>query len=987
MRSARPVRLATLVALALFAVPALASSVAAGPTPSPGEHYLCYAARKGRAPRGEPSFPVFEPRSGVAVIDALASDDPADQHLVDLKKATTLCLPVDKNGEGVIDAATHLEGYKAKRTRTQPSQPRFAKQPRVVESQLGRFELLLQAAQDLLVPTAAMEGGAGAPVLDPTAVPHFRCYEARAARGNPGPAPTPRVLVLADAFGTRVFALRKATRLCLPADKNGEEPDAPSAPGGLLCWSAKPARTSPKQPRFASRLVSTHTQFGPEVIRLTKELELCVPAHEPAPAPSPSPLPGPSGTVASTPAGAPTPTATPGPLGTPGALERISLRPPVIARLPGEVKHFFATGHYSDGSTADLSAQLVYASSDPSVGVAANDPNDPNRIDILAEGTTMISAFDPASGVGTAASGDDAMLIATGPLQSIVITPTLWSMLPGESKQFTAVGTYAPDGVQRNLTQDVVWSTADPAVAAAANPTGDRSRVDAVGAGTTTVTATEPTSGIAATLAATLHVFGPLQGIFLRLAEPNDSSQIRAPGTARVRAFGVYEGNGVRELTEEVAFASSAPAVVAAPNVPGDPGRLDVTGSGTAAITATHGATGIVSSVLHVRGLDGLASLHFSGLPSGGPPVILVGQRARFAVHGIFTDGSAPIPPEDVDLVSSDPSLVEVEVVDGRGSFVALRGGVATVAAVDRRTGIRTDDLTLQVKGPLERISLTPDTTRRLAGQVKRFLALAHFEGGVVELVTQELTYTSSDPAVAVAPNALHDRSRVEAVGPGTAVISAVHPSGLSTSDTGDDAVFTVLDALASLRVTQEVVTRDPGRATYFTAVGTDVTGAELNLTQDVLWSSSDLAVATAPNPIGERSRILPVAPGVARIAATEPLSGLSTTDFDADGTLVVLGALQALTLTPDPLMLLPGQEFQLTVRGDHAGGGTTNLTQDVVYTSGDPTVVEATNLEGHRSHVVALRTGAATISVVDPLTGVSSTASGGDATVIVIDP
>jgi hypothetical protein len=986
MRYERSIRLATLVAIAILAALTLVSSAPAGvPAPLSGDHYLCYTARKARAPRGEPPFPAFEPRSGVAVVDALASGDPEDRHLVDLKKPATLCLPVDKNGEGIADALTHLEGYKATRTRMRPSQPRFAKQARVVENQLGRFDLLLKAGDDLLVPSAALEGSGGAPALAATAVPHFRCYKARAARGTPGPAPTPRTLTLADTFGERLFLLRKPTRLCLPADKNGEDPGAADAPGSLLCWAAQPARANPPSPRFASRFVSTHNQLGVEVVRLTKELELCVPSRDPAA--SPSPTPAPTGTAAGTPVLAPTPTMTPGPLGTPsGTLERISLRPPVIARLPGEMKHFFATGHYSDGSTFDISDQLVYSSSDPAVGVAANDPNDPNRIDILAEGTTMIAAHDPVSGVSSADSGDDAMLIATGPLQSIAITPTPWSMLPGDSKQFTAIGTYAPDGVKRNLTQDVVWSTIHPAVAVATNPAGNRSRVDAVGTGTTTVTATEPTSGITASVGATLDVFGTLQAIYLRLVEPDDRSEVRAPGTARVRAFGVYQGNAARELTEEVVFASSAPAVVAAPNVPTDPGRLDVTGSGTVEITATHVATGFVSSILHVRGLDGLQSLHFyDGFYT--PPVILVGQRARFAVFGVFADGSAGIPPEDLDLLSSDPSIVDIEVVDGRGSFVGMRGGTAMVAAVDRRTGIRTIDVTLHVKGPLERISLTPDTTRRLVGQAKHYLGLAHFEGGVVELVTQELTYASSDPSVAVASNALHDRSKVAAVGPGTAVISATHPSGLSTTDTGDDAVFTVLDTLASIRVIQEVVTRDPGRATYFTAVGTDVNGAQLNLTQDVLWASSHPAVATAPNPIGERSRILPLAPGVARIVATEPLSGLSTTAFDADGTLVVVGALQALTVTPNPLMMIPGQEFQLTVRGDHVGGGTTNLTQDVVYTSGDPTVVEATNLEGHRSHVVALRTGAATIAVVDPLTGIASTDAGGDATVIVITP
>ena len=1001
MPNERFARLASLIAIAILAALTLASSVAAGST-TPGDHYLCYTARHARPPRGEAAFPRFEPRSGVTIVDALASTLPADQHLVDLKKATTLCVPANKNGEGVLDTETHLEGYKTKRTRTRPSQPRFTKRTLHVENQLGRFEMRLKAAHDLLVPSGAVEGSGGAAALDTTDVTHFRCYKARAARrprGAPGPAPTPRSLSVVDVFGERLFDLQKPTRVCLPANKNDEEPDAPNAPGSLLCYAARLARTSPRQARFERRLVSTRNQFGDEVLKLAKELDFCVPSLDPTATPSPTPVasPAPSGTAAIptstsgatiTPTATPTATVTPGPLSTPAVtLERISLRPPEIARLPGEAKHFFATGHYSDGSTAEISDQLVYTSSNTAVGVAPNDPTDRNRIDILAQGTTMITARDPASGVSTTDSGDDATLIATGPLLSIKITPESARLLPGESKQFTAVGTYAPDGVERGLTQDVVWGTTDASIAVATNPEGTRSRIDAAGPGTTLVTAVEPNSGITALENPTVRVFGPLESIFLTLAEPNDRREIRAPGIGRMEAIGRYQGGGFGEVTDEVVFASSDPGIVTTPNDPNDPGRIDVIGGGTVEITATHAATGFVSTGLNVRALDGLQRISF-GFSTA---MIDVGQRARYGVVGFFGDGSAAIDPEDIFLESSDPAIANVDPESNGLDLIGLRGGHVTVVATDRQTGISTsdsgDDLALGVRGVLERISLTPGTTRRLSGQVARFLGLAHYEGGFTEVVTQSLTFTSSNPTVAIAPNASHDASRIEAIGPGTTMITATHASGLSTTDTGDDAVFTVLDTLASVRITQGFKVRDPGRPTYFTAVGRDVNGAEINLTQDVVWSSSDLAVATAPNPIGERSLILPATEGVALISVTEPLSGLTSTAAGADATLIVLGALQRLVITPNPLELIPGQEYELTVRGEHAGGGTTNLTQDVDYLSNDPAVVEATNLEGHRSHVVAHTTGAAVISVVDPLTGLSTSDSSDDATITVSDP
>ena len=75
----------------------------------------------------------------------------------------------------------------------------------------------------------------------------------------------------------------------------------------------------------------------------------------------------------------------------------------------------------------------------------------------------------------------------------------------------------------------------------------------------------------------------------------------------------------------------------------------------------------------------------------------------------------------------------------------------------------------------------------------ERYTAIGHFGGGVTQNLTQEVVYSSSDPGVASAPNTPGDRSRIDAVAPGTATISAAHPTaGITTTDTGDDAQLTV---------------------------------------------------------------------------------------------------------------------------------------------------------------------------------------------------
>ena len=63
--------------------------------------------------------PRFEPISAVSVVDQFAQ-----AKLYDLKKPTRLCTPVDKNGEGVIDASSLLLCYQAK---PGPEQPKHVK--------------------------------------------------------------------------------------------------------------------------------------------------------------------------------------------------------------------------------------------------------------------------------------------------------------------------------------------------------------------------------------------------------------------------------------------------------------------------------------------------------------------------------------------------------------------------------------------------------------------------------------------------------------------------------------------------------------------------------------------------------------------------------------------------------------------------------------------------------------------------------------------
>ncbi len=190
---------------------------------------------------------------------------------------------------------------------------------------------------------------------------------------------------------------------------------------------------------------------------------------------------------------------------------------------------------------------------------------------------------------------------------------------------------------------------------------------------------------------------------------------------------------------------------------------------------------------------------------------------------------------------------------------------------------------------------------------------------------------------------------------------------------------------LERIVVTPSEARRPIGQSQHFTATGYYAGGVTRNLTQRVEWTTSDPAVASAPNTKRDRSRIEPVAAGVVTVSASDPKTGVSSRTSGGDASFTVLGALERISLAPAAMKRRVGDAQRLTATGHYGGGATRNLTQHVIYRSDAANVAAAANPEGDKSRIDALAPGTATISAADPATGITTTASGGDATLTVL--
>ena len=121
---------------------------------------------------------------------------------------------------------------------------------------------MVPAAKSLVSQPAALQNS----TLD-----HFQCYLVRRSLGEPR-FQSIRGVAAVDQFGSHGLDILRPRYLCVPADKNGENPGAESHPQGLLCYKAK------HRVRFGDREPFVTDQFLQSQVNIIRRMEFCVPS-------------------------------------------------------------------------------------------------------------------------------------------------------------------------------------------------------------------------------------------------------------------------------------------------------------------------------------------------------------------------------------------------------------------------------------------------------------------------------------------------------------------------------------------------------------------------------------------------------------------------------------------------------------------------------------------------------------------------------------
>jgi len=281
-----------------------------------------------------------------------------------------------------------------------------------------------------------------------------------------------------------------------------------------------------------------------------------------------------SGLATSTGSGSVTITATSGTVSgtvtlsvTAATLQSIAVTPANSSMSIGTTRQFTATGTYSDSTTQDITASVLWGSSNP----AAAAINNQGLATSAATGATVISAT-----VGSVV-GVTNLNVSNARLISITISPSNPRIERGTLLKFTASGTFSDGSVATNLS-GLSWKSSKPSLASM------RSSGLAFGKKLGAVTITASSSGVSATTTLTVSN-GTLTSIAITPANPS----VTAGSKQQFIATGTFSDSTTQDVTFNTHWSSSTASVSTIANGPNGAGMATTNAAGTTVIGANSG--------------------------------------------------------------------------------------------------------------------------------------------------------------------------------------------------------------------------------------------------------------------------------------------------------------------------------------------------------------------------------------------------------------
>jgi trimeric autotransporter adhesin len=448
---------------------------------------------------------------------------------------------------------------------------------------------------------------------------------------------------------------------------------------------------------------------------------------------------------------------------TAASLVSIEVSPGNLTIAAGVEQQYAATGTFTDGSTADISTQVTWASAQSAASI-----NSAGLAKGATPGSTTISA------ALNSITGSTGLTVTTATLVSINVTPATRIIARGLTLQYTATATFT-DGTTPDVTNLVTWSALPANLASISNGAGSKGLLSALNAGAVTVRAQlgaviSPPASLTITSAAIVSI------------EIRPSNSSAAKGTSRqFIAIATFTDGSINDLTTTLTWQSSATTVATISNTVGSKGLASTVAVGSTTIRAFRGVTGggiIEGTTSFTVTAASLVSIQIT--PAA--PSIPRGLDQQFQATGTFTDGTTQNITADCTWTTSQAMVMTISNAAGsEGLGHTVNTGTATiVATVGTLSGQTRVTVTAAV---LTSIAIAPSNATIFVGETAPFTATGTFTDGSTSDLTVQATWRVGDISLATVSNAAGSEGFVTGVNPGSTSVTAQFGSITGTTN------------------------------------------------------------------------------------------------------------------------------------------------------------------------------------------------------------
>ncbi|MNG93607.1 Bacterial Ig-like domain (group 2) [compost metagenome] len=567
---------------------------------------------------------------------------------------------------------------------------------------------------------------------------------------------------------------------------------------------------------------------------------------------------------------------------------KVSIIPPTTRLAKGLTLQLQAIATLSDDTTRDVSTQASWQSSNPTV-LSVDDKGKATAIE--AGDATVTATVQGVTGQTTISAVDLTV-------SQIQIIPATVQLAIGTTTKLTAIATFADQSTQ-DVSSQVGWLSSNTTVATV-DSTG---LVTGVAAGSTTLSA----SLLGVTASTSIQV----NNTSVSALQVIPAVTVIALGTkSQLQAIATFGDGSTQDVSSQVQWSSNDPFIASVDSL----GLVTGSGIGQATVTATLGA---ISRSATLTVTNAIATALQVIPPTASLPK---GTKLQFQAIATFSDNSSQDVTSQVNWNSSD---ISVATIDLNGEATAFSEGGSSISA--NFLGVTSNTVLLVVTNATVnsiQVVLNGGSGNLAKGSSVQFKAQAVLSDGSTLDVSSQAAWFSSDQTKVT----INAQGLATGVAVGTSTISA-SLNGVTSAGT----VLTVTNATVSqIQITPPSLTLAKGTKGKLTAIATYSDNSTQDISNQVVWNSSNIGVATI-NLSGEVSA---VSNGSATLtgsvgAVTSNSVSLSVTN----------ASVNQIDLSATASTLAAGTKAQLTAVASYSDGSSQNITPLVSWSSSDSDV------------------------------------------------